>query len=953
MKAVFQKAYLHESPLWSSGTKHGPDIALKGAHIKELKRPEALDLGSSSKSLKSYGIFSYLLFSQTLGNMFMYVFVALALLVYCSSAEAHNPELPSGFAIEEDYIVGLEKPTDLAIAPDGRIFITEKGGTVRIVENGVLLPQPFYTVQTQVPNERGLDGIILDPDFDSNGYVYLYYTLPFENKNNLARVTAAGNTALPNSEVELFRFDDMWASWHNGGGMAFDNTGKLLIGTGDGTAYTAGQGLYTTLGKILRINRDGTIPTDNPFYTQLTGDLRAIAAYGVRNPYTMAKSKLTGRIFFNDVGSDYFEEVNEYSIGKNYGFHLVEGMLGNASPPDNNYQDPLYAYDHSYGCAIVGAGFYEPDILLFPSDYFGKYFFMEYCEGIIMCMDPADNSVTEFATELKGGYNNLEISSDGYLYILNVTDGEMARISYQGVAAPPLISIQPRPQTVPVGESVDFEVAATGDTLSYEWFVNGISSQNGITPFFALNNVQLSDDQSVITVQVTNPHGSTMSNPAVLSVVNGSRPAIQFSNIPLTYAAGDTIHFAAQVSDPDQAAFPLSDFSWRIDFHHDDHFHPALSNFSGISAGTYVVETFGEVDTNVYYRIHVTALDSSGLTANEWVDVNPEKVNIQIQSEPVGVEVNVDGARNATNFTMRSVKNLNRTIEASPYAVVGDSLYQFFQWFDGQDTLVRVFPAKEDTLTLQYTALQEYFAGSPTTGTLTIFKDTAASQQFYGQWQVESINENWDILSPYPWDNPPFPEDYFSATWEGSIVAPVSDMYHFFLFHDSKASLEVGGNLLIDGSVANSPLQEDTVQVWLNGGDSLHLKVSYDHYTYISRVELDWQYSIVDRQKVKFSAFNPPVSAPNPFISDDEDGVILFPNPTDRETVNLLIDLVRYPNKEYRISVYDNLGRLMLVQNGKVNQAQIPMDVSNFPAGIYSFQVQIGTNASFIKFLKE
>ncbi|MEM7036633.1 MAG: PQQ-dependent sugar dehydrogenase, partial [Bacteroidota bacterium] len=142
--------------------------------------------------------------------------------------------LPTGFVLEENYITGLENPTDLKFAPDGRLFIAEKSGRVRIVENGQLLEEPFYAVSTQVINERGLDGLILDPDFDLNGYVYLFYTHPIENKNVLARVTAAGNTAIPGSEVELYRFDNMWASWHNGGAMAFDTTGKLLVATGDG-----------------------------------------------------------------------------------------------------------------------------------------------------------------------------------------------------------------------------------------------------------------------------------------------------------------------------------------------------------------------------------------------------------------------------------------------------------------------------------------------------------------------------------------------------------------------------------------------------------------------------------------------------------------------------------------------------------------------------------------------
>ena len=176
--------------------------------------------------------------------------------------------LPEGFVIET-VVQGLKDPTDIVIAKDGRIFITEKEGKVRIVENGVLLSTPMYTVETQTPNERGLDGIVLDPNFDVNNQFYIYYTLPTENRNKVSRVTAIGNSVVPQSELELMRFDPMWGSWHNGAGMAFDETGKLIIGIGDGTGGNNGQSLNSTLAKLIRLNTDGTIPVDNPFYTIL------------------------------------------------------------------------------------------------------------------------------------------------------------------------------------------------------------------------------------------------------------------------------------------------------------------------------------------------------------------------------------------------------------------------------------------------------------------------------------------------------------------------------------------------------------------------------------------------------------------------------------------------------------------------------------------------------------
>lgn len=883
-----------------------------------------------------------------------HLIITFLCLLCFSLLHAHNHVLPPGFALEEQYITGLDKPTDLKVAPDGRIFITEKSGHIRIVENGVLLPQPFYTVLTQVPNERGLDGIILDPDFDQNGYVYIYYTLPFENKNIVARITAAGNTAVPNSEVELMRFDPMWASWHNGGGMAFDSTGCLIIGIGDGTAGAFAQGMGKTLGKIMRIHTDGSIPTDNPFFAQNTGIHRGIAAYGVRNPYTMAASKLSGRIFFNDVGNDAFEEVNEYLVGKNYGWDEVEGMLGMAAPPDANYTDPIHVYDHTFGCAIVGASFYEPDISLFPTDYYGKYFFMEYCEGKIMCMDPDDFTVTVFGSGLENGYNNLETSPDGYIYMINIADGNLARLSYQGINAPPLISVEPAAQTAAVGENVLFSVEATGDTLSYEWYIDGNLFYSGLKEFIILPAVQLSDDQAQIHVRVANPHGGVLSDTVRLTVVAGTRPAIQFNGIPATYAAGDTIPFAATVSDPDQAAVPASDWTWRIDFHHDAHTHPALSPISGTGSGIYVVETFGEVDTNVHYRVHLSVLDSSGLSGAAFVDVLPRKVTLHLQSTPAGVPVSIDGKADTTGVALRSVENLNRTLDVAPYAFISDSLYAFQAWWDGEDTLTRVFAATDDTLRVDYDALRAWYPAAPDTGTLTVFKDTASAQTLYRSRPVTEIKENWDIRSPYPWDNPAFPTDYWSARWEGNIYAPVSDDYTFYLFHDGKVSLTVGDSLLLDGVVSSGSLQEDTAQIWLNGGDSLVLRVDYDHFTYLARVELDWEYSVVERQTVPFSVRRPPepVVEPPEEFEKSTSGIFLFPNPTDADQVHLCLDYGTFRDEFWTLRVFDHLGRLLTEANGQVLQEIISLPATEYAEGLYLFRLTVGNSKKTLKFLK-
>lgn len=168
----------------------------------------------------------------------------------------------------------VETPTAMDFAPDGRLFVLEKAGRVRIIKNGSLLPAPFVAVTTQDVGERGLLGIAFDPDFATNNYVYLYYTATSPTiHNRVSRFTASGDVALPGSELILLELDRLSSAQnHNGGALHFGLDGKLYIGVGENTIADNAQTLDTMLGKMLRINKDGTIPPDNPFYGATVGN---------------------------------------------------------------------------------------------------------------------------------------------------------------------------------------------------------------------------------------------------------------------------------------------------------------------------------------------------------------------------------------------------------------------------------------------------------------------------------------------------------------------------------------------------------------------------------------------------------------------------------------------------------------------------------------------------------
>lgn len=357
------------------------------------------------------------------------------MLSFVVTAPAAAATLPSGFS-ESLIASGLRNPTAMAFAPDGRLFVCEQSGTLRVIKNGTLLPTPFTTLTVNASGERGLLGVAFDPAFPVNGYVYVYYTATTPNiHNRVSRFIAVGDVAQVGSETILLDLEELGATNHNGGAIHFGVDGKLYVAVGENAVSANAQSLANRLGKILRINSDGTIPTDNPFYTTATDVGSAIWALGLRNPFTFSIEPVSGRLFINDVGhvgQSAREEINEGVAGANYGWPITEGYT-----TDPRFRSPLYAYDHSSGCAITGGAFHSLLRAQFPFQYWGAYFFADLCGGWIRSRR-SDGSVSEFATGISQPVD-LKVSSDGSLYYLargpGSTTGVVYRIAYT-LAAP-------------------------------------------------------------------------------------------------------------------------------------------------------------------------------------------------------------------------------------------------------------------------------------------------------------------------------------------------------------------------------------------------------------------------------------------------------------------------------------------------------------------------------------
>jgi glucose/arabinose dehydrogenase len=364
--------------------------------------------------------------------------------------------LPAGFT--ETTITGIASPTAMEIAPDGRIFVCEQGGRLRVIKNGALLPTPFLTLNVDSSGERGLLGIAFDPQFGvQNSFVYVYYTVTSTPRHNrVSRFTANGDVAVAGSEAVLLELDNLSsATNHNGGAIHFGPDGKLYIAVGENATPSNAQTLSNRLGKMLRINADGSIPTNNPFFNTATGPNRSIWALGLRNPFTFAFQPGTARMFINDVGQSTWEEINDGISGSNYGWPTSEGPTSNPS-----FRSPLFSYQHggtsTTGCAIAGGAFYNPLNVRFPATFAGKYFFADLCSGWIRTFDPSSGTAADFASGIVQPVD-LKVAPDGSLYYLSINfgNGFVSRVQFNGPTTPaPVIVTEPNTDSAVALESV-------------------------------------------------------------------------------------------------------------------------------------------------------------------------------------------------------------------------------------------------------------------------------------------------------------------------------------------------------------------------------------------------------------------------------------------------------------------------------------------------------------------
>ena len=542
-------------------------------------------------------------------------------------------------------------------APDGRLFIWQKNGVVRVIKQGVLLPTPFIDLSSKVNtfDDRGMWGLAFHPDFTSNGYVYMSYPLesggnPNDSGPKTSRVVrvradpANPDVALAGSETVILGSigtapcsaqppgaDCIAADSgsHALGTLRFATDGMLFIGNGDGAdaAFAdplalRAQDLNSYNGKILRVRDDGTAPGDNPFDDGTNSIRSKVWLYGVRNPFDYTLNPTTGQPYFGDVGWNVWEEVDAGVRGGNYGWPCFEGNLPQPAfqsafslcqqLPAASIVLPIHTYDHSVGTAVIGGPFYTGS--LYPAQYRGNYFFADYSGNFIkrITFDASGNptGTVSFATGVDSPVS-LELGPDGMIYYLSFATGQLRRIQFNGpvtvASATPTSGYSPLTVAFSSAGSID----PGGQALSFLWDFGDGTTSTAANP----SHTYASATVRTFTARLTSTDSGGLSSSMTTSITVGSLPPSATISAPADGTQvdiGQTVNFSGSATDPDDGTVAPAGLSWTVLLHHNSHVHTVVTGTG--PGGSFVVEDHGVIGT-FSYEVVLQATDSSGLTS--------------------------------------------------------------------------------------------------------------------------------------------------------------------------------------------------------------------------------------------------------------------------------------------------------------------------------------------------
>lgn len=569
------------------------------------------------------------------------VSTAMALLLLWSNAPicrsqvfkgGNEPQavLPSGFTETSITGNGLSNITAMALHPDGRIFVCEQTGELRVIKNGVVLPTPFVGLPVNAEGERGLLGVAFDSNYATNRFIYVYYTAVTPAiHNRVSRFTADStnqDVVVPGSEVIILELENLGPTNHNGGAIHFGPDGKLYIATGENAIPSNAQSLANRLGKILRINSDGTIPADNPTsFPNITGSPtgvnRAIWAVGLRNPFTFSFQQGTGRMHINDVGQNTWEEISVGAAGANFGWPTCEGACN--TPGMTN---PIYQYSSAVGapCAITGGAFYNPTTQTFPAQFIGKYFFADFCAGWIKTIDshnpPATGAAPDAFTNISLPVD-IQVANDGSLYYLARGVNAVFRVQYGGGP------------TLAINDFTITEDNAGTSTATFNVLLSPATSQTVTVNYATANNTASAGTDYVAASGTLTFLPGQQSQPVSVTINGDATPEsnetfnVNLSS-PVNATLGDGQGIGTITNDDGQPAISINDVS-------------IVEGASGTTTATFTVSLSGTSGQTVAVN-YATAGNTATSGIDFMVAIGTATIAAGLLSTTINVTVNSD-----------------------------------------------------------------------------------------------------------------------------------------------------------------------------------------------------------------------------------------------------------------------------------------------------------------------
>ena len=678
-------------------------------------------------------------------NTFLLSILLLQLLISCNSS------LPLGFVDEgvTMYPAGITavmvpnprpgrngKPMLLLAKKEGRVDVMEDPDNSSVWTNVLDM-----TASVCTNGPRGIQTIVAHPDFIRNPYIYIYYTRYAKDcpanaitgpSNRLSRFTLSTNTltALLTSELVLFETPPSVNILHDGGGLVIGNDLKIYLATGDGGQYEYPQDLRNCWGKMIRLNLDGTVPTDNPYSVQGTRKgvpcrqnrgvplatapsdavCEEIYSYGLRNPFRMdldARATNEVRFSISDVGGRLWEEISfggsKYK-GMNYGWPDIEGpctrdTLDDCAVSTGNAIDPHYYYVHNKttGNAVTGA-VYVPENT-WPNEY--TFLYVDFSEGAIYNLIEETKNQCRTCIPPRSGYRRVtfheypkivDIFFASYkdttaLYYLTRFGDEttVRRIYFTGSTNNvPTAVISGLKPIYAVGDTISFlgdqSTDKDSDALTYLWnFGDGRTSTQTNPKIKFLS-------RGSYTVTLTVSDTLKQSSIDTTTVIVGDKPIAKM-DLPIGgtgFKVGDVLRLQGSAFDTalNRSIDDPAQYFWEVRQHHETHFHPFLDLQSGnnfLISPAPIPEDFYAA-SNSYLQILMTVYDSDGISRTLSRYIYPKKVQITFKSEPSGLEILLDGVTFVTPVTLTTWQNQQFTMNVND-----QGMNKFASWSTGAD----------------------------------------------------------------------------------------------------------------------------------------------------------------------------------------------------------------------------------------------------------------------------